>query len=228
MENAITYLPSETLIIYTLDMVGVFACTVAATVLAKRLNLDIFGALLVSFAGSIGGGTLRDLLLNRHPIFWLSDLNYFYLICGTSLVVQIFYHRFEQFDKPMRWFDALGLAAFTVIGIEAALVKGMPIPVVIMMGIMTAVIGGIMRDVICRQLPLLLHKEIYITAAFTGSIVYLILLHLGVDLWLRDVTTLLLIFSLRMLAIYRQWNLPNLTLPTSKKSENQHFSNPSK
>ncbi len=206
-------LPSETLIIYVLDMVGVFACTVAATVLAKRLALDIFGALLVSFVGSIGGGTLRDVLLNRHPVFWLEDLNYFYLIVATSLMVQVFYYGFEKLDKVIRWFDALGLAAFTVIGIEAALSKGMQMPIVVMMGVMTAVAGGIMRDVLCRQLPLLLHKEIYITASLIGSVFYLVLLHFEVSLWLRDVATLLFIFAMRMLAVYRQWNLPNITLP---------------
>ena len=206
-------LPSETLIIYVLDMVGVFACTVAATVLAKRLALDIFGALLVSFVGSIGGGTLRDVLLNRHPVFWLEDLNYFYLIVATSLMVQVFYYGFEKLDKVIRWFDALGLAAFTVIGIEAALSKGMQMPIVVMMGVMTAVAGGIMRDVLCRQLPLLLHKEIYITASLIGSVFYLVLLHFEVSLWLRDVATLLFIFVIRMLAVYRQWNLPNITLP---------------
>ena len=206
-------LPSETLIIYVLDMVGVFACTVAATVLAKRLALDIFGALLVSFVGSIGGGTLRDVLLNRHPVFWLEDLNYFYLIVTTSLMVQVFYYGFEKLDKVIRWFDALGLAAFTVIGIEAALSKGIQMPIVVMMGVMTAVAGGIMRDVLCRQLPLLLHKEIYITASLIGSVFYLVLLHFEVSLWLRDVTTLLLIFAIRMFAVYRQWNLPNITLP---------------
>ncbi len=206
-------LPSETLIIYVLDMVGVFACTVAATVLAKRLALDIFGALLVSFVGSIGGGTLRDVLLNRHPVFWLEDLNYFYLIVATSLMVQVFYYGFEKLDKVIRWFDALGLAAFTVIGIEAALSKGMQMPIVVMMGVMTAVAGGIMRDVLCRQLPLLLHKEIYITASLIGSVFYLVLLHFEVSLWLRDVATLLLIFAIRMFAVYRQWNLPNITLP---------------
>lgn len=206
-------LPSETLIIYVLDMVGVFACTVAATVLAKRLALDIFGALLVSFVGSIGGGTLRDVLLNRHPVFWLEDLNYFYLIVATSLMVQVFYYGFEKLDKVIRWFDALGLAAFTVIGIEAALSKGIQMPIVVMMGVMTAVAGGIMRDVLCRQLPLLLHKEIYITASLIGSVFYLVLLHFEVSLWLRDVATLLFIFAMRMLAVYRQWNLPNITLP---------------
>ena len=209
-------LPSEALIIYALDMIGVFACTVAATVLAKRLALDIFGALLISFVGSIGGGTLRDILLNRHPIFWLEDLNYFYLIVATSLMVQVFYYGFEKLDKAIRWFDALGLAAFTVIGIEAALSQGMPIPIVLMMGIMTAVAGGIMRDVLCRQLPLLLHKEIYITASLIGSVFYLLLLHFEVSLWLRDVTTLILIFTIRMLAVYRQWNLPNITLPVCR------------
>lgn len=208
-----TLLPSETLIIYTLDMIGVFACAVAATVLAKRLHLDIFGALLVSFVGAVGGGTLRDLLLDRHPVFWLHDLNYFYVVTATSLSVQVFYHWFEKLNRAMRWFDALGLAAFTVIGIEAALAKGMQTPVVVMMGIMTAVVGGILRDVICRRLPLLLHKEIYITAAFAGSLFYLLMLHLGVSLWLRDVLTLLLIFALRMLAVYRRWNLPDITIP---------------
>ncbi len=212
-----TALPSETLIIYTLDLIGVFACTAAATVLAKRLHLDIFGALLVSFVGAIGGGTLRDLLLDRHPIFWMHDLNYFYVIVATSLIVQVFYHWFERLNRAMRWFDALGLAAFTVIGIEAALWKGMQMPVVVMMGIMTAVVGGILRDVICRQLPLLLHKEIYITAAFVGSLAYLLMLHLGVSPWFRDVATLLLIFTLRMLAVYRKWNLPDITLPLRRR-----------
>ncbi len=210
-------LPSESLIIYVLDMVGIFACAAAATVLAKRLHLDIFGALLVSCVGAVGGGTLRDLLLDRHPIFWLHDLNYLYLILATSLTVQVFYHWFERLDRAMRWFDALGLAAFTVIGIEAALAKGMHTPVVILMGIITAVAGGILRDVLCRQLPLLLHKEIYITAAFGGSIAYLLMLEAGISLWLRDVATLLLIFAVRMLAVYRGWNLPSITLPLERK-----------
>ncbi|WP_274572593.1 trimeric intracellular cation channel family protein [Neisseria leonii] len=212
-------LPPENLIIYTLDMVGIFACSAAATVLAKRLNLDIFGALLVSCVGAVGGGTLRDLLLDRHPIFWLHDLNYLYLICATSITVQIFYHWFEKLDRAMRWFDALGLAAFTVIGIEAALAQNMPLPVVLLMGIITAVAGGMMRDVFCRQLPLLLHKEIYITAALSGGIAYLLMRHAGISLWLRDVATLLLIFTVRMLAVYRGWNLPNITLPPGPRPD---------
>lgn len=199
-------------IIYALDLFGVFACAVAATVLAKRLHLDLFGAVMVSFVASVGGGTLRDLLLDRHPIFWLQDLNYLYLITLTSLITQIFYHQFERLDKPFRWFDALGLATFTVIGIEAALGKNMQPPIVVLMGVITAVMGGIFRDVICRQIPLLLQKEIYITAALLGGIVYLYLLKIGVEILWRDLLTLLLIFTLRVLAIARNWNLPDITL----------------
>ena len=112
-------------LLWTDALVWLLACAVAATVLAKRLKFDIFGAMLVSFVGAVGGGTLRDLLLDRTPIFWLYDLNYFYLIVATSLLVQVFYYQFERLDRAMRWFDALGLAAFTVIGIEAALEKQM-------------------------------------------------------------------------------------------------------
>lgn len=206
-------LPTANSIIYVLDMIGIFACTVAGTVLAKRCNMDMFGAWIVSFIGSVGGGTLRDLLLNRHPIFWLHDLNYLYVILVVSTLVQIFYHTVERLDRAMRWFDALGLAAFTVIGVEAALSRNMSAPIVMLMGVFTAIIGGVFRDIVCRQIPLVLQKEIYITASLVGSVYYLLLLQTGINEWLRSISTLLLIFSVRMLAVYRGWNLPNLTLP---------------
>lgn len=167
---------SSNTIVYTLDMVGVAACTIAATILAKRLQFDVLGAFFVSFLGSVGGGTLRDLLLNRHPIFWLHDLNYIHFIIGLSLIVQIFYHYVERLDKALRWFDALGLAAFTVIGVEAALSRNMSAPIVMLMGVFTAIIGGVFRDIVCRQIPLVLQKEIYITASLVGSVYYLLLL----------------------------------------------------
>ena len=97
-------------IVAVLDFFGVFTSAVAATVLAKRQQLDIFGAVMIAFVASIGGGTTRDLLLNRHPLFWLKDLNYAWTITLTSLFTQVFYHQFERLDKPFRWFDALALA----------------------------------------------------------------------------------------------------------------------
>ncbi|SSY70721.1 trimeric intracellular cation channel family protein [Alysiella crassa] len=210
---------SSNTIVYTLDMVGVAACTIAATILAKRLQFDVLGAFFVSFLGSVGGGTLRDLLLNRHPIFWLHDLNYIHFIIGLSLIVQIFYHYVERLDKALRWFDALGLAAFTVIGVESALSRNMSAPIVMLMGVFTAIIGGVFRDIVCRQIPLVLQKEIYITASLVGSVYYLLLLQTGINEWLRSISTLLLIFSVRMLAVYRGWNLPDITLQPKEKQK---------
>jgi len=204
-------LPEIKNIIYALDIIGVIACTIAATVLAKQLKLDFFGAVLISFLGSVGGGTLRDLLINRHPIFWLHDLNYFYTILLVSIVVQMFYGFFARINHVIRGFDALGLAAFTVIGVEAALSRGMTATIAILMGAFTAVIGGVMRDIVCRQIPLVLQKEIYITASLLGSMYYLWLPSDWANSWVRSVSTMILIVAIRMLAVYRGWNLPSLT-----------------
>lgn len=206
-------LPTANSIIYVLDMIGIVACTVAGSVLAKRCSMDMVGALIVSFIGSVGGGTLRDLLLNRHPIFWLHDLNYVYVILCVSLLVQVFYHTVERLDRAMRWFDALGLAAFTVIGVQAALSFNMSPPIVMMMGAFTAIIGGVFRDIVCQQIPLVFQKEIYTTASIVGSTYYLLMLKWGMNEWLNSISTMILIFGIRMLAVYRAWNLPNITLP---------------
>ena len=200
------------IIVRILDYFGVFTAAVAGTVLAKRQPLDIFGAVMIAFITAIGGGTTRDLLLDRRPLFWLVDLNYAYLITATSIITQIFYYQFERLDKPFRWFDAVGMATFTVIGIEIAQTRVVSPPVAVLMGVITAVMGGILRDIVCRQVPLLLQKEIYLTAALIGGIFYFILLHFGVELWLRDTLTMLLVLTIRGLAIIYNWNLPNITI----------------
>lgn len=204
---------STTALIYVLDLIGVASCAAAATLLAKRLNFDVLGAVLVSVVGSVGGGTLRDILLNRHPIFWLVQLEYLSVITSVSLIVQVFFHQLEKrLSRPLRWFDSLGLAAFTVIGVEAALQVGMAMPIVILMGVMTSVVGGILRDVICRQLPLVLRREIYISASIAGGCVYLILMHYLTLAWVAALGAMAVAMSLRMLAVYRGWHLPNISM----------------
>ncbi|MDK4688803.1 trimeric intracellular cation channel family protein [Kingella negevensis] len=205
-------LPQINTIIYALDMVGVSACTIAATVLAKRLSFDLTGAFIISVLGSIGGGTLRDLLINRHPIFWLHDLNYLGLILVLCIITLIFYHTFERIDHTLRWFDAIGLAAFTVIGVQAALSRGMSAPIAICMGAITGAGGGVLRDIVCRQIPLVLQKEIYITASVLGSLYYIVMSHTQMNRWLLGISSIALIVAIRMLAVYRNWNLPNITI----------------
>lgn len=200
------------ILLYLLDMVGVIACAIAGTLLAQHKGFDIAGCILVSMVNAIGGGTLRDMALDRHPLFWMTDLNYVIVITLTSLILQIFFHLYHKIDKALKLFDAIGLAAFSVIGFKVALAQDMSPVIAVMMGVWTAIIGGLLRDIICNEIPLLLQREIYITASIAGSLSYLALDYWGVDAVINEFMMLFIIFAVRMLALKFDWHLPSIRL----------------
>ena len=200
------------ILLYLLDMVGVIACAIAGTLLAQHKGFDIAGCILVSMVNAIGGGTLRDMALDRHPLFWMTDLNYVIVITVTSLILQIFFHLYHKIDKALKFFDAIGLAAFSVIGFKVALAQDMSPVIAVMMGVWTAIIGGLLRDIICNEIPLLLQREIYITASIAGSLSYLALDYWGVDAVINEFMMLFIIFAVRMLALKFDWHLPSIRL----------------
>lgn len=200
------------ILLYLLDMVGVIACAIAGTLLAQHKGFDIAGCILVSMVNAIGGGTLRDMALDRHPLFWMTDLNYVIVITLTSLILQIFFHLYHKIDKALKLFDAIGLAAFSVIGFKVALAQDMSPVIAVMMGVWTAIIGGLLRDIICNEIPLLLQREIYITASIVGSLSYLVLDYWGVDAVINEFMMLSIIFAVRMLALKFDWHLPSIRL----------------
>ena len=200
------------ILLYLLDMVGVIACAIAGTLLAQHKGFDIAGCILVSMVNAIGGGTLRDMALDRHPLFWMTDLNYVIVITLTSLILQIFFHLYHKIDKALKLFDAIGLAAFSVIGFKVALAQDVSPVIAVMMGVWTAIIGGLLRDIICNEIPLLLQREIYITASIAGSLSYLALDYWGVDAITNEFMMLFIIFAVRMLALKFDWHLPSIRL----------------
>ncbi|MCG3880855.1 MAG: trimeric intracellular cation channel family protein [Psychrobacter sp.] len=200
------------ILLYLLDMVGVIACAIAGTLLAQHKGFDIAGCILVSMVNAIGGGTLRDMALDRHPLFWMTDLNYVIVITATSLTLQVFFHLYHKIDNALRFFDAIGLAAFSVIGFKVALHQDMSPLIAIMMGVWTAIIGGLLRDIICNEIPLVLQREIYITASIAGSVTYLLLDYLGLNPGLNEFIMLGVIFAVRMLAVKFDWHLPSIRL----------------
>ncbi len=199
-------------VLYALDIFGVMGGAVAGTIQAYRYHLDPLGALLIASVTAIGGGTLRDVLLDRNPIFWLVDGNYLIVIFTVSLLVQVFFSYFNKIDKILRITDAVGLATFTIIGIEASLATGMSPFISIFMGVITSCFGGVMRDIICNEVPLLLRQEVYIAASVAGGICFFISSHLGLENSLVYVISGGVVFAVRTLAIYRGWNLPSLSL----------------
>ena len=200
------------ILLYLLDMVGVIACAIAGTLLAQHKGFDIAGCILVSMVNAIGGGTLRDMALDRHPLFWMTDLSYVIVITITSLILQIFFHLYHKIDNALKLFDAIGLAAFSVIGFKIALTQGMSPVIAIMMAVWTAIIGGMLRDIICNEIPLVLQREIYISASIAGSVTYLLLDSLGIDAGLNEFVMLAVIFAVRMLALRFDWHLPSIRL----------------
>ena len=200
------------ILLYLLDMVGVIACAIAGTLLAQHKGFDIAGCILVSMVNAIGGGTLRDMALDRHPLFWMTDLNYVIIITVTSLILQIFFHLYHKIDKALKFFDAIGLAAFSVIGFKVALAQDVSPVIAVMMVVWTAIIGGLLRDIICNEIPLLLQREIYITASIAGSLTYLALDYWGVDAVTNEFMMLFIIFAVRMLALKFDWHLPSIRL----------------
>lgn len=197
-------------IIYAFDMVGVVACSVSGTILARSKNFDPMGCILVAMVTAIGGGTVRDVMLGRHPLFWMVDMTYLVVITSTSLLFQAFFNAHERVDKLLRLSDSIGLAAFSLIGIKVALSYGANPAIAMLMGIVTIIVGGMIRDMICNEIPLVLQKEIYITASMLGAGVFFGLQASGAADWLVDVVTMLVIFSIRMLAMRFDWSLPAL------------------
>lgn len=198
-------------IIYALDIFGVIGCAVSGTIQAYRHRLDPLGALLIAAVTAIGGGTIRDLLLDRNPVFWLTDETYLYTIIAVSALVQLLYTKVEKVNKILRVTDAVGLATFTIIGVGIAFENGMSPLIAIFMGVITSCFGGVVRDIICNEVPLVLRKEIYISASLAGGICFSILRHYGVDANWVYLLSGSVAFLVRLIAVYRGWHLPRLS-----------------
>lgn len=200
------------IIIYFLDMVGVVACAIAGTLLAQSKGMDISGGILVAMVNAIGGGTLRDLVLDRHPLFWMTDINYLLVITITSVAAQTLFHLRSKITNALRVFDAIGLAAFSVIGLKVALAQGATAWIAVMMAVWTAIFGGLIRDIICNEIPLVFQREIYISACVCGSVLYIALDSYGINKTINEFAMLVTIFLIRMAALRYCWKMPSMRL----------------
>lgn len=202
------------MLLYYLDLAGVAVFAASGVLATRDRRLDVFGILIVATFTAIGGGTLRDLLLNHHPIFWIVDSIYLITIIVAALATVAY---LSVRPPPGRLFvvaDACGLAIFAMSGAQLALEAGHSALIVIIMGTMTGVMGGMLRDVMTAHVPLILQKEIYATAAIGGICAYLVLQALGLADTPAFALGVAVVIALRLLAILRGWNLP--TVPRLK------------
>lgn len=205
-----TYLGMNSML-HTVEVAGILAFASSGFIEARRKRMDVVGVFTVAFITAFGGGTLRDLLLDRRPLFWVENQEYPIIIFVLSLIAIPFLRHLRNAvtENAIIVADALGLGLFSVTGSSLALEADMPMFVCSMMGVITGIFGGVLRDVICNEIPLVFRRShLYATCAFTGCWVYLLLN------WLRVAEVAALgfgigiCFALRMLAVRFDWKLP--------------------
>lgn len=190
-----------------LTWAAVATLAVAGALSASRKQLDPVGFMLVACLCAFGGGTVRDVILNQ-PVFWLGVPEMVALAAGLAVLVFFTAHLLERRFVVLLWADAVGLGLFAVLGAEAAQRAGAAPWVAVLMGTITATFGGVLRDVVCAEVPLILRREIYATAAALGAAVFVLLGDLGADRTIAISAGGLIAFGVRAAAILAGWSLP--------------------
>ena len=190
-----------------LDWFGVVVFAVSGALVASRKQMDIVGFALLGGVTGVGGGTLRDILLGEFPVFWVREPAYLVACVAVSVMVFFTAHIPQSRYRLLLWFDALGLSLFAVTGAERALLAGSGPVIAVAMGVVTASFGGVVRDVLGAESPVVLSREVYVTAALLGAVVFVG----GSPLLPREVAIgagLTAGFVLRGAALHRGWSLP--------------------
>lgn len=193
---------------FAIEVLGTIAFSMSGSFAAMQKRLDPFGVLIIAFVTSVGGGTVRDLLLDI-PVFWMHDLLMCALIIITSVVSMVFKSLEKNFKVTLFIFDSFGLGLFTIIGIQKGLNVGIHPLICIGLGTITGCFGGIIRDILLNRIPLIFRKEIYATACIVGGAAFLLMTkYTPLSYTFIQIFTILLIVAIRTLAVKYQWQMP--------------------
>ncbi|MFP1643807.1 trimeric intracellular cation channel family protein [Pontitalea aquivivens] len=205
MIGALANLP----VVTALDYASVLVFALTGALVASRKQLDLVGFVFVAALTAVGGGTLRDLMLGRDPVFWVGAPGFVVLAAGAAVVVFFTAHFLESRYRALLWLDACALAVAVPAGVGVTLALGHGPVIVVIMGIATGSFGGLMRDVVCNEVPLVLKQgELYLTCAFCGAAAALVMVALG---WAGAPALLAcggVTFALRAGSLIFGWRLP--------------------
>ncbi|OOG70651.1 trimeric intracellular cation channel family protein [Algoriphagus sp. A40] len=195
---------------YAFELIGTFVFAISGALAIREKEHDLFGAGFTGFITAIGGGTLRDILLDSYPLVWIGNVQVLYTILAGILTAFIFPAILSRLRKTFFFFDTVGIGLFTVLGVEKALSLGVRPEIAAIMGMFSAVMGGVIRDTLTNEIPILFRKEIYASACLAGAVVYLILDYFGVERNYNLLISMALIISVRMIAMKYKLSLPRL------------------
>ncbi len=194
--------------IYYLGLIGIAAFAITGVMAAGKKDMDIFSIVLLGVVTALGGGTLRDIIIDANPIFWIADLSYLWVSIAASVFTFFLVRFVTHVFRLLLFVDAFGLALFTILAAEKTLMLEFSNPVAVLMGVVTGIAGGMIRDILTGKMPLLLGREFYATPALLGAILFSVL-HSSLPLHeYNRLYAIGLVFTLRALAIQFHWYYP--------------------
>lgn len=195
--------------ILVIDILGVVAFSISGVLTSMRKKMDAFGILIIAFVTSVGGGTLRDVLLNE-PVGWLTNMTYVYTIIITTIFAVIFKNKLNFFRKSLFLFDTIGIGLYTAVGVEKGISAGLNPIICIAFGTMSACFGGVIRDILCNEIPVIFRQEIYATACILGGFTYFILTFFNAPQSIVFIVSISAVVSIRLVAVIFKIRLPNI------------------
>lgn len=207
------HLPTLTpALVRTIELLGTAVFAVSGVLSAARKGMDILGVAVIAVVTALGGGTLRDVLLDRHPIAWISHTSYLWASFAATALTLLYARRYRPPERALLVADALGLAFFVISGVQIAEQMGQSGLIAVLMGAITGTAGGVLRDVLSAEVPLVLRPgTLYVTAALLGAVMYLALEAMGAPRAVSSVGGMTVIAGVRVWAIRR-----NVTLPIAR------------
>lgn len=197
-------------IIDFISILGSFIFAISGAIIAMRKKFDPFGVLIIAFVTAVGGGTLRDVLINGKTVFWLDQSSYVYFALAGTICAILFKSKLEHMNKPLLVFDAIGLGLYTITGVQIGIEFHLSIVNCIILGVITGSFGGVIRDILVNEVPVIFMKEIYATVSIVGAVIYIILGKIGIANPVLQIVPVLFIIIARLLVIYYKISLPSL------------------
>ena len=192
-----------------IDILGTIAFAVSGALTAMNKKLDIFGIFIIAFVTALGGGTLRDVLIDA-PVAWMRDLTFVYVIIASTVVAVIFKKKLSYVRTSLFLFDTIGIALYTIVGVEKGIASDFPALICIALGTMSACFGGVIRDILCSEIPIIFRKEIYATACILGGASYFLLLKTSLSPDIIVIISGSVVITVRLLAVVFKWSLPSI------------------
>lgn len=192
-----------------IDILGTIAFAVSGGLTAMKKRLDLFGIFIIAFVTAVGGGTLRDMLIDA-PITWMNDLTFFYVIVVATILAVIFRRKLNYVRRSLFLFDTIGIALYTIVGVEKGIAAGFSPVICVALGTISACFGGVIRDILCNEIPVIFRKNIYATACILGGFAYFLLIKTTLT---SDFVVLIsgaIVIIIRLLAVIFNLSLPNI------------------